>query len=151
MLILRNPLTNNYDPIIQKTYSSSSVDAITFTVDVGVPNSYLVAAYMNATFNPQNMSLPSQYLIKNGIFSAGNQFNAVYMKYGSNNITISIKGLQSYQNYSLFYYATVDNPAINSKPTQVYYSNIQTSVYTVYDLSGEFITVALTMILVVWL
>jgi hypothetical protein len=73
------------------------------------------------------------------------------MKYGSNNITINIKGLQSYQNYSLYYYVTVDNPALNSKWTKVYYSNIQTSIYTYYDLSAQYMGGVLVLIVLLWL
>ena len=67
------------------------------------------------------MTLPPQYLIKLGNFSSVSKFNQVYMRYGSNSISINITSLQPYTNYSIFYFVTVDDPAINSKYTQVYY------------------------------
>lgn len=80
------------------------------------------------------MSLPSTYLIKQGNFSTSTQFNQVYMLYGQRNITVNISQLTQYQNYSIFYYATVDNPALNSRSTQVYYQNVQTLTYVAYYL-----------------
>lgn len=67
------------------------------------------------------MTLPPHYLIKLGNFSSVSKFSQVYMRYGSNNISINITSLQPYTNYSIFYFVTVDDPAINSKYTQVYY------------------------------
>lgn len=66
------------------------------------------------------MSLPTSHMIKEGKFASGTEFNRVFMKYGTNNITISLTGLK-HQNYSLFYFLTVDNPGFKAKPTQIYY------------------------------
>lgn len=67
--------------------------------------------------------------------------------FGSNNISINITGLNEYYNYSIFYFVTVDNPALNSKPTQVYYQNVQTSIYAVYDLSERWSGVILLLMI----
>lgn len=119
--------------------SSFSVNSsvVSCTVNVGVVSSYLILAYMSQVFDPLTMTIPPQNMIKQGNFSAISQFNQVYMKYGNNNITIDITGLKEYQNYSIFYFVTVDNPALNSKPTKVYYYNIQTPAYIIYDLFSQ--------------
>jgi hypothetical protein len=127
---------NNYDPIVKSHSFNGSLNGVTCVVDVGVVRSYLVLAYINKTFDPMVMTIPPHHLIKQGNFSSVSQFNQVYMKYGSNNISINLTGLQQYSNYSIFYFVTVDNPALNSKPTPIYYENIQTSVYVAYDLSS---------------
>lgn len=127
---------NAYDPLVVNSSFSVGSSVVSCTVNVGVVSSYLVLAYMSQAFDPLTMTIPPQYLIKEGNFSAVSQFNQVYMKYGSNNITINITGLSQYSNYSIFYFVTVDNPALNSKPTKVYYQNIITSAFVTYDLNS---------------
>jgi len=131
-------LTNNYSPAILSSNVSTTTDSISLTADVGVTNSYLVLAYINKTFDINTMSLPTTYMIKQGNFSVDTQFNQVFMLYGHNAITLNISQLAQYQNYSIFYYATVDNPALNSRSTQVYYQNVQTLTYVVYYLHSEY-------------
>ena len=132
-------LSNNYEPAIISSSAKSTTDSITFTADVGVTNAYLVLAYLTQPFNITSMSLPTTYLIKQGSFSTDVRFNQVYMAYGRNNITVSITQLSEYQNYSLFYYATVDDPALNARSTQVYYLNVQTLTYVVYYLHSNYV------------
>jgi hypothetical protein len=103
---------------------SLAPSVVTCTVSVGVVSSYLILAYMQQSFDPLTMTIPPQYMIKQGNFSSVSQFSQVYMKYGNTNITINITGLQQYKNYSIFYFVTVDDPSLNSKPTKVYYQNI---------------------------
>ena len=59
---------------MRKTYVSSGVNTVNITIDVGVANSYLVLAYMESIFDPQTMSLPTHYLMKQGIFSSISRF-----------------------------------------------------------------------------
>jgi len=71
-------------------YFEITANKIKCTIDVGVANSYLIAAYMEFNFDPITMTIPPHYLIKQGNFSAATQFNQVFMKYGSNNISIDL-------------------------------------------------------------
>lgn len=113
-----------------------STNGINFTVDVGVVNGYLIVGYIPELFDPQTMALPAHWLIKQGNLSAYEKFTKVVMRYGSNNITVNFTDLQPNKDYCLLYFVTVDNPALNSKATQVYYKNVQTFAYIIYYL-GE--------------
>lgn len=59
---------------MRRTYVSSGVNTANISVDVGVANSYLILAYMESVFDPQTMSLPTHYLMKQGVFSSISRF-----------------------------------------------------------------------------
>lgn len=138
-------LTNNYQPTIYSSTFASTINSITVTADVGVTNSYLVVAYINQSFDITTMSLPTTYMMKMGNFSAIQRFNRVYMVYGSGKMSVSIDNLTEYKNYTVFYYATVDNPALTSRATQVFYQNVQTLTYVVYYLSSYYMMLPLLL------
>ena len=77
-------------------------------------------AYINQTFDSSTMALPTASMIKEGKLTSVTDFDKVFMRFGSNNITINITAL-THQNYSIFYFVTVDNSALNAKSTQVYF------------------------------
>lgn len=139
-------LTNNYQPNIYTTLVSTTTNSIQLTVDVGVTNSYLVVAYINQTFDVGSMALPTAYQMKLGNFSASSQFNQVYMVYGSGRISVDISNLTQYKNYSVFYYATVDNPSLTSRHTKVYFQNVQTLTYVIYYLSAPCILLSVLIL-----
>lgn len=59
------------------------------------------------------------------------------MNYTTGNITFVFGGLTPNMQYSVFYFVTVDNPAVNAKHSEVMYLNLMTSQYLTVDLFGE--------------
>lgn len=59
------------------------------------------------------------------------------MNYTTGNITFVFDGLTPNMQYSVFYFVTVDNPAVNAKHSEVMYLNLMTSQYLTVDLFGE--------------
>lgn len=77
-----DPLYNNYEPTIFAMSLSIRRTEFSITVDVGLANTYLIAAIMDQHFNPVTMSLPTHYLMKEGYFSLGTKFDQIFSIYG---------------------------------------------------------------------
>lgn len=57
-------LYNDYEPTIYSMSLAIKRTEFTITVDVGLANTYLIAAIMGSHFNPVTQSLPTHYLMK---------------------------------------------------------------------------------------
>lgn len=57
-------LLNLYEPVINSISLSIKKTQFTISVNVGLANTYLIAAIMNTHFNPVTMSKPTHYLMK---------------------------------------------------------------------------------------
>ena len=97
---------------------------------------YVVIGLLSSYFNATSMSLPTPYMIKSGKFSESVKFDKVFMNYTTNEITFNFQGLTSDTQYSIFYFITVDNPAINAKHSEVKYINLVTLPFLTIDLWG---------------
>lgn len=75
-------ILNNYEPVILNHSLSVSLNEFTLEVDVGLSNSYLIVGYMGKHFDEITMSLPTNYLMKQGYFSKDTRFDEVYSIYG---------------------------------------------------------------------
>lgn len=82
-------LLNNYEPLINSVSVTVRRTSFTIEVNVGLSNTYLIAAVMGQHFNSLIMSLPTHYLMKEGYFSLGTKFDQIYSIYGRNNISIT--------------------------------------------------------------
>lgn len=96
--------------------------------------SYVIVGLLSSYFDESSMSLPANYMIKQGKFSESVDFDRVFMNYTTNNITFAFDGLNADTQYSIFYFVTVDDPSINSKHSQVKYINLVTAPYLQVDL-----------------
>lgn len=104
-------------------------------VKVGLQNTYLIAALMNKVFDPNTMSLPTDHLMKLGYFAVGSKFNQIFSIYGRDELTATFSNLVSGQSYTVFYFVTVDNPALNSRSSAIQYKVLVTNVQQMVDLS----------------
>lgn len=103
-------------------------------VKVGLQNMYLIAALMNKVFDPSTMSLPTDHLMKLGYFSIGSKFNQIFSIYGRDVLTATFTSLTPGQSYTVFYFVTVDNPALNSRSSAILYKVFVTNVQQLVDL-----------------
>lgn len=62
--IRSDTLYNNYEPTIYDMQLQISRTSFKITVNVGLVNTYLIAAIMDKHFDPVKMSLPTHYLMK---------------------------------------------------------------------------------------
>lgn len=108
-------LQNNYEPQIYSSSLSIKRTSFTLTIEVGLANTYLIAAVMSEHFDSATMSMPTHYLMKQGFFSSGNKFDQVQSVFGRNSISAEFVNLTGGHNYSVFYFSTVDNSALNSR------------------------------------
>lgn len=90
---------------------------------------------MNKVFDPKTMSLPTDYLMKQGYFSIGSKFNQIFSIYGRGGITATFSDLLPGHHYTVFYFATVDNPALNSRNSPVQYQILVTNIHQIVDLN----------------
>lgn len=128
-------MTNSYIPNLSgpPTYTATT-SSISITFNVGSTNNYVVVGLINNYFNATSMAIPSNYMIKKGEFSMITNFNQVFMNYTSGSITINFSSLTANQNYSLFYFTTVDDAAINAQYSMVQYISTITASYLQVDL-----------------
>ena len=82
------------------------------------------------------MSVPEQYMMKEGFFSAGTRFDQIVSVYGRGTIWATFEGLESGAEYSVFYFVSVDNSALNSRSSGVEYSNLRARNVLVVDLGA---------------
>jgi hypothetical protein len=90
---------------------------------------------MDKAFDINLMSLPTDHLMKQGYFSVGSKFNQIHSIFGRDTISATFSNLIPDKTYTVFYYTTVDNPALNSRSSKVQYQVLVTSKEAIVDLN----------------
>lgn len=109
--------------------------AATLSIRTTFASTYLIVALMEGLFDPATMSLPTHHLMKEGYFSLGTKFDQIYSLYGRDAIVANISGLTPGMSYTVFYFTTVDNPALNSRPSSMHYLTFVTNKKQLIDLA----------------
>jgi hypothetical protein len=74
--------------------------------------------------------------MKMGYFSAGSRFSQIVSVFGRSAIGVSFGNLTEGAKYTVFYFTTVDNPALNARSSAVEYLVVVTNKVQVVDLGG---------------
>lgn len=106
----------------------SGLTSIVISASITNMNGFIVIGVLNQTFNASVMTIPSVTNIKQGIFSTNVPLNSVQMIHSTQNYntTFQITGLSSNTLYTIFYFCTVEDPAITSLSSAVSYTTAQT-------------------------
>jgi len=107
----------------------SGLNSIVVSASVSNMNGFIIIAIMNGLFDATTMTLPTTNNIKKGLFEENQPpLLAVRMQYAPQNfnISLSVDSLISNSNYTIFYYATMDDPTLTSSASSVGYNIFKT-------------------------
>ena len=106
----------------------SGLTSIVISASITNMNGFIVIGVMNQLFNASSMTIPSVTNIKQGIFSTNVSLTTVQMIHSTQNYntTFQLTGLASNTLYTIFYFATVEDPSITSLSSAVSYTTAQT-------------------------
>lgn len=117
----------------------SGLTGITLNVTITNMNGFVVFAVMDGTFT-SNMSLPTTSNLKQGLFQANTPLLQVQIQYAPQNYNVSFtfSPLKQNQTYSMFHFATVDDPTLTALSTSVTAISVTTLAATTIDINYQY-------------
>ena len=98
------------------------------TASITNMNGFIIIGVMNGVYDNATMTLPTTNLIKRGLFQQGNALVATKMQYTTQNynVTFQISSLTDNKQYTLFYFATSEDPTFLATASAVRTINAKT-------------------------
>ena len=133
--------TSDVENLGAPTYNVGGVlaglNGITLNVSISNMNGFVIVAVMDGIFT-SNMSLPTASNLKQGLFQANTPLLQVQIQYAPQNYNVSFtfSSLRQNQTYSMFHFATVDDPTLTSLSSFVTAINVTTLTATTIDINN---------------
>ncbi len=91
-------------------------------------NGFIVIAVMNGTFDNSSMTIPTTNNVKKGLFQENTALLATKMQYATQNynITFEFTSLSDNKEFTLFYFATSEDPTFLATSSAIKTVNAKT-------------------------